>query len=214
MLFLSQIYAFVSVIGRASQVYTLSSGLFTPLQVASTPDISSSDIAPVELDSQLFVLVAIPSSQSLLLVLGSWRQDADFFERRATLTFSPNQSSMTQLVELYPDDTPEVTEDFIIQLSNPTNEAVLDDMTSNLTVRILTNDNAHGVIGFSSDSQSVILPELSVQDSDRRQDFTLEVVRSGGTFGTVVVSYVVTGEAVEDIFPTQVSWHLCLHSAY
>ena len=72
-------------------------------------------------------------------------------------------------------------------------------------MRILTNDNAHGLIGFSEDSISVVLPELSMQDTNRQQDYSLNVVRLGGTFGNVVVKFLVTGQGVEDILPTEVS---------
>ena len=55
---------------------------------------------------------------------------------------------------------------------------------------------------------SVVLPELSPQDTNRQQDFSLEVVRLGGTFGNVVARFLVTGEGVEDVSPTQVSLYI------
>ena len=121
------------------------------------------------------------------------------------MSYTVGQSAHTLLVQVYPDETPEVTEEFILHLSNPTNQAVVHETNGNITVRILTNDNAHGLVGFGEGSLSVVLPELSPQDTNRQQDFTLEVVRLGGTFGNVVVGYTVTGEGVEDVSPTEVS---------
>ena len=205
-LFNSVLYTFVSVTGGGGmQAFTLSSGVFTQLSIAATPVISCLDVSLVEIDNQLFVLTAVEGfSQSLVLTLGSWSEDADFFQRRGTSYFSPGQSTLTLLEQIFQDDIPEVTEEFVVQLSNPTNNAVVDVTYRVLTVRILTNDDAHGLIGFSPDSLSVVLPELSSQDTARQQDFTLNVERLGGTFGDVVVRFSVTGEAVEDISLTGV----------
>ncbi|KAI6651563.1 G protein coupled receptor 98-like protein isoform X1 [Oopsacas minuta] len=201
----SVLYSFISVTGGDGlQVFRLSSGVFTQLTLAATPVIRCLDISLVQLDNQLFILTAVEGdSQSLVLTLGSWREGADFFQRRGTSFFANGQTILTLLIQIYPDDIPEITDEFIIQLTNPTNQAVVDEITGVLTVRILTNDDAHGLVGFSPESLSVILPELSSQDTDRQQDFTLDVIRLGGTFGDVVVRFLVTGEAVEDLSPTE-----------
>ena len=205
-LFNSVLYIFVSVTGgEGIQVFRLSAGVFTRLSITATPVISCLDISLVEIDNQLFILTAVEGfSQSLVLTLGSWSEGADFFQRRGTSFFSSGQSTLTLLVQIYQDDIPEVTEEFVVQLSNPTNNALIDETNGELTVRILTNDDAHGLIGFSPASLSVVLPELSSQDTNTQQDFTLDVVRLGGTFGDVVVRFSVTGEAVEDISLTEV----------
>ena len=205
-LFNSVLYTFVSVTGGDGiQAFRLSSGVFSQVPIAATPVISCLDISLVEIGNQLFILTAVEGfSQSLVLTLGSWSEGVDFFQRTGTSYFSSGQSTLTLLVQIYQDDIPEVTEEFVVQLSNPTNNAVIYETYGELTVRILTNDDAHGLIGFSPDSLSVVLPELSPQDTSTQQDFTLEVVRLGGTFGDVVVRFSVTGEAVEDISLTEV----------
>ena len=201
-------YSFVSVSGGVGiQLYRMSSGVLiqTPLYV--TPPISSVGLSTMLLDNQLFLLTAVEGTgaPSLLLALGNWIEGADFFQRRGILWYGVGLSSHTLLIQIYPDTIPEITEEFIAQLSNPTNYAVIHETNGNITVRILTNDNAHGVIGFSEDSISVVLPELSIQDTNRQQDYSLNVVRLGGTFGNVVVKFLVTGQGVEDISPTEVS---------
>ena len=201
-------YAFASVSGGVGiQLYRMSSGVLIQIPLYATPPISSVGVSTVLLDNQLFLLTAVEGTNtpSLLLALGNWIEGADFFQRSGTLWYGVGQSSHTLLIQIYPDTIPEITEEFIGQLSNPTNQAVIHETNGNITVRILTNDNAHGVIGFSEDSISVVLPELSIQDTNRQQDHSLNVVRLGGTFGNVVVKFLVTGQGVEDISPTEVS---------
>ena len=64
------------------------------------------------------------------------------------LTFAEGEVNMTFTVELLEDDIPEVLEAFRVSLSTPTGGATLGD-TSSIIVGILTNDNAHGIIGFA-----------------------------------------------------------------
>ena len=156
-------------------------------------------VSTVLLDNQLFLLTAVDGTDtsSLLLALGNWIEGADFFQRGSTLWYGVGQSSHTLLIQIYPDTIPEITEEFVAQLSNPTNQAVIPETNGNITVRILTNDNAHGLIGFSEDSKSVVLPELSIQDANRQQDYSFSGVRLGGTFGNVVVKFLVTGQGVK-----------------
>ena len=52
------------------------------------------------------------------------------------------------MAEIVDESTPELDEEFIIALSYPTGGAVLGTQNS-LTVTILTNDDAHGLVGFS-----------------------------------------------------------------
>ena len=180
----------------------MSAGVLIQTPLYATPPISSVGLSIVLLDNQLFLLTAVevriplsaPSSREL-------DRRADFFQRRGILWYGVGQSSHTLLIQIYPDTIPEITEEFIGQLSNPTNQAVIHETNGNITVRILTNDNAHGVIGFSEDNVSVVLPELSTQDTNRQQDYSLNVVRLGGTSGNVVVGFLVTGQDVEDISP-------------
>lgn len=55
---------------------------------------------------------------------------------------------MTFAVAIMEDDIPEVLELFRVLLSAPTGGAILGE-NSFIVVGILTNDNAHGIIGFA-----------------------------------------------------------------
>lgn len=76
------------------------------------------------------------------------------FYRSAVLTFEEGEINMTFTVELLEDDIPEVLEAFRVFLSAPTGGATLGN-TSSIIVGILTNDNAHGIIGFASVSVNI-----------------------------------------------------------
>ena len=68
--------------------------------------------------------------------------------RSAVLTFAEEEVNKTFTVELLEDDIPEVLEAFQVSLSAPTGGATLGE-NSSIIVGILTNDNAHGIIGFA-----------------------------------------------------------------
>ena len=74
--------------------------------------------------------------------------------RLAVLTFEEGEANKTFTVILLEDDIPEVLEAFRVSLSAPTGGAMLGE-TSSITVGILTNDNAHGIIGFSTVSLTI-----------------------------------------------------------
>ena len=72
-----------------------------------------------------------------------------FLCRSTVLTFVPGQRSHRVVVEVINDVTPEVDEQFSVQLTNAVGGAVIGSQQNLLSVTILTNDNAYGLIGFS-----------------------------------------------------------------
>lgn len=79
----------------------------------------------------------------------------------------------------------------------PTGGARIGEQSSARTT-ILTNDDAHGLIRFSSSSQSVIISEM---DGDVL--VSLDVERSAGTFGQVRVDWELSGShTAGEITPT------------
>ena len=75
-----------------------------------------------------------------------------FLCRSTVLTFAPGQRSHRVVVEVINDVTPEVDEQFSVQLINAVGGAVTGSQNL-LSITILTNDNAYGLIGFSEVSQ-------------------------------------------------------------
>ena len=74
--------------------------------------------------------------------------------RSTVLRFVPGQTYHRVVVEIINDLTPELDEQFTIQLSVPAGGAVLGTQDS-LSVTILTNDDAYGLIGFAEVSEEL-----------------------------------------------------------
>lgn len=68
------------------------------------------------------------------------------------MTFAEGEVNKTFTVEVLEDDIPEVLEAFRVFLSAPTGGATLGE-NSSVIVGILTNDDAHGIIGFAAVSK-------------------------------------------------------------
>ena len=117
--------------------------------------------------------------------------------RNMTLTFRPGEARLFFTVAISNDTIPEIDERFMVGLSMPSGGARLGDQTS-VAMTILTNDNAHGLIGFNNDSRSRIMSEL---DSDLL--VVLNVDRDGGAFGLVRVNWQLSGAHMTgEITPT------------
>jgi len=65
---------------------------------------------------------------------------------------------------------------------------VVSNQKQNLTINILSNDDAHGRIGFASSSLTKVTPETA-DDST----VTFEVIREYGSLGRVVAQWNVSG---------------------
>lgn len=120
-----------------------------------------------------------------------------FHCRNLTLTFRPGEASLFFTVAINNDNVPEVDEDFSIGLSMPSGGARLGEQAS-ITMTILTNDDAHGLIGFNSDSVSRVVTEM-----EGGVIVSLNVDRNEGTFGLVTVQWQLSGDhSAGEISPT------------
>ena len=68
--------------------------------------------------------------------------------RSTTLMFAPGQIYHQIVVEIIDDVIPELDEQFTVQLSEPTGGAVIGSQNL-ITIDLLTNDDAYGLIGFA-----------------------------------------------------------------
>lgn len=107
--------------------------------------------------------------------------------RNLTLTFRPDESILQFTVSIFNDIIPEVDESFVVDLSMPTGGARVGP-SSSTAMTILTNDDAHGLVGFADDSLSVIISEMEINFV-----VTLQVERTAGTFGLVIVDWELSG---------------------
>lgn len=69
--------------------------------------------------------------------------------RRLTLTFEPGQTTLHTTVAVMQDDVPEDVESFAVTLTSPTGGAEIGPQAS-VTVNILANDNAYGIVQFAA----------------------------------------------------------------
>ena len=81
---------------------------------------------------------------------------SSIFCRSTVLRFTPGQSYHQLVVEIINDSTPELDEQFSVQLLEPVGGAVLGTQSS-LNVTILTNDDAYGLVGFAEVSGTEVI---------------------------------------------------------
>lgn len=60
----------------------------------------------------------------------------------------PGESSLRFVVGIFDDVVPEIDENFDLRLANPSGGVTLGPQQS-ISVTVLNNDNAHGLIGFA-----------------------------------------------------------------
>ncbi|XP_076465116.1 adhesion G-protein coupled receptor V1-like isoform X2 [Babylonia areolata] len=140
----------------------------------------------------------ITQNDSVLYQVAQISDGSDFVQRRVTLTFEPNQRVLHTTVVVLQDGAPEDTESFTVDLVNPQNGAEVGPQAS-VTINILSNDNAHGIIQFAPDSLEVYTNEVDGMNHVE----LLSVTRKGGSFGRVVVRWIATGDhdGLRDISP-------------
>ncbi|XP_066273052.1 adhesion G-protein coupled receptor V1-like isoform X1 [Branchiostoma lanceolatum] len=120
---------------------------------------------------------------------------SDFIARSGELTFEPDMRTLTVIVPIVNDEIPESDESFTVTLSDPTGGAEIGSY-GEVTVTILSNDNAHGIIGFVEDQLQTEAEETA---SDNTVSLTVE--RLQGTVGQVIVNWEASQDAAADISP-------------
>lgn len=108
--------------------------------------------------------------------------------RQGQLIFENGQKELELDFTILPDTTPERDEAFIVHIFNASGKAVVNSQKQDLTINILSNDDAHGRIGFASSSLRKVHSE-SADDSM----VMFEVIREYGSLGRVVAQWNVSG---------------------
>ncbi|XP_072270059.1 adhesion G-protein coupled receptor V1 [Pyxicephalus adspersus] len=106
----------------------------------------------------------------------------------------PDKENIAEIViQLLPDDVPELDELCMLQLTSVEGGADLDGARSVLWFTVLANDDPHGVFYLDPAIQTVII------NSDLERFVQTNVTRLGGTFGNVTVEYQVSfGKRVQE----------------
>lgn len=108
--------------------------------------------------------------------------------RQGQLIFENGQKELELDFTILPDTTPERDEAFTVRIYNASGKAVVNSQKRDLTVNILSNDDAHGRVGFASSS----LTKVTMETRDD-STVTFEVIREYGSLGRVVAQWNVSG---------------------
>ncbi|XP_056394317.1 adhesion G-protein coupled receptor V1 isoform X2 [Hyla sarda] len=96
----------------------------------------------------------------------------------------PDGQNVAQIIlQLLPDDVPELEETYMVQLTSVDGGADLDESKGVVWLTVLANDDPYGVFLLDPASQSIFV------NSDMGRYVQVNVTRLAGTFGNVTVQY-------------------------
>ncbi|XP_016160310.1 PREDICTED: G-protein coupled receptor 98 [Ficedula albicollis] len=126
----------------------------------------------------------------------------DFFDTYAAAFIPDTETNRTVYISVCDDDLPEADETFTFHLTLPKPSARIKlGSPKSVTVTILSNDNAFGIISFNMSAL------ITVNEPRGRNEFLpLTLIRERGTYGTVVVTFEVKdgpNSAEEDLSPAR-----------
>ncbi len=136
---------FVANVNSPSQIFQFQNGMWIESNV-SLP--VSRHLYPFTIDSTFYLASAGSTRSVVMEMLQIDSTVTDYFYRQVNLTFAPDEAILRFSVRIVNDDIPEVDESFSVVLSNPVGGASIGDNGA-VTMVILTNDDAHGLIGFA-----------------------------------------------------------------
>ena len=108
--------------------------------------------------------------------------------RQGQLIFENGQKELELDFTILPDTTPERDEAFTVRIYNASGKAIVNSQKQDLSINILSNDDAHGRVGFASSS----LTKVTMETRDD-STVTFEVIREYGSLGRVVAQWNVSG---------------------
>ena len=129
---------------------------------------------------------------------GSAKQNIDYIHSEGVINFANLITTRTIDIEVLHDSTPELREEFTIELHSPSENVILSE-PSILKVYIEKNGDPHGVIGFNTthiNNNTLILDE----DSDISFKSRIMLSRSGGYYGNITVTWKLEGPNPEQVF--------------
>nr|XP_021553254.1 G-protein coupled receptor 98 [Neomonachus schauinslandi] len=128
------------------------------------------------------------------------RDSNEFYGNTGVLEFKPGEREIVITLLTRLDGIPELDEHYWVVLSSHgERESKLGSATV-VNITILKNDDPHGIIEFVSDDLIVMINESKGDDT---YSAIYDVIRNRGTFGDVSVSWVVSPDFTQDVFPVQ-----------
>ena len=142
-------------------------------------------------------------------IAGEAREGADFSQQAGSVVLASGVFQAYFQVSVLDDALPEASEAFAVELVQVLGGGVLGDVTAS-TVVIPANDGAAGTFSFSNASTALVVQEPSSSSASTSTMGLFEIVRQGGTLGSVDVVWQV--EALQppsaatsdvDVYPQQ-----------
>ena len=131
--------------------------------------------------------LSVPTTVQLSTTAGSAMSSVDFNPLSLTINFPVGSTSQTVSISIVDDSIPEGDEQFTVELSSPSADAVLIP-ASTATVIIPINDNAGGLVAFESPG-----PILIQEDDQTTAQFVIQ--RTVGNLGDITVEWEITNTA-------------------
>ncbi|NXA31973.1 GPR98 protein, partial [Eudromia elegans] len=126
----------------------------------------------------------------------------DFFDTYAAAYIPDTETNRTVYISVCDDDLPEADETFIFYLTLPKPSArVKLGSPKSVTVTILSNDNAFGIISFNMSALITVN-----EPKAKNESVPLTLIRERGTYGTVIVTFEIEdgpNPAEEDLSPVK-----------
>ncbi|XP_045053798.2 adhesion G-protein coupled receptor V1 [Desmodus rotundus] len=128
------------------------------------------------------------------------RDSNEFYGNTGVLEFKPGEREIVITLLTRLDGIPELDEHYWVVLSSHgERESKLGSATI-VNITILKNDDPHGIIEFVSDDLIVTINESKGDDT---YSAVYGIIRNRGNFGDVSVSWVVSPDFTQDVFPVQ-----------
>ncbi|KAF6125476.1 hypothetical protein HJG60_009913 [Phyllostomus discolor] len=128
------------------------------------------------------------------------RDSNEFYGNTGVLEFKPGEREIVITLLTRLDGIPELDEHYWVVLSSHgERESKLGSATI-VNITILKNDDPHGIIEFVSDDLIVTINESKGDDT---YSAVYSIIRNRGHFGDVSVSWVVSPDFTQDVFPVQ-----------
>ncbi|KAM4875921.1 adhesion G-protein coupled receptor V1 [Thomomys bottae] len=127
-------------------------------------------------------------------------RDNEFYGNMGVLEFKPGEREIVITLLTRLDGIPELDEHYWVILSSHGERESKLGSTTVVNITILKNDDPHGIIEFVSDGITVMINESKGEDTYRA---IYDVIRNQGNFGDVTISWVVSPDFTQDVFPVQ-----------
>ncbi|CAD5123768.1 DgyrCDS12076 [Dimorphilus gyrociliatus] len=133
-----------------------------------------------------------PATVDYYIIPKSATLKTDFEGKNGTVQFSSGNTKSYFEINVLADEVPEKIETFLIYLTNPVGDVVLD-IPHQVNATILSNDNPHGEIKLTDKSQLLI-------DEDKNiSEYFILLSRSGGRFGKVLINWTIISDSEESV---------------